>query len=127
MSAAAYATGSVDNCSAAGKLGGKKCSAGKGGKTLGHLIVGIIIIVVVIVMIVVISRFFGKKKEPLKASPPMKETPSIGNGGAVQRIPIELDVVQAPKVPELEVPKVQVPKVEPPKVPELQVPKVVPT
>jgi hypothetical protein len=63
MNAAAYATGSVGNCSTSGKLLKKKCSAGKGGKSIGSFIIGFIIVVVVIILLTIIAKVISSQRK----------------------------------------------------------------
>lgn len=58
MSAADYATGTIDNCATSGKKIAKKCSMGKN-MNLTQIIIYIIVAVVIFVVIIIISKLFG--------------------------------------------------------------------
>jgi hypothetical protein len=67
MTAAAYATGTIDNCASAGKKTMKKCGAGKGGKSIGSFAIFVVVGVVLFIIIMIISHVISRRSQ-LKSS-----------------------------------------------------------
>ena len=62
MTASEYASGTIDNCSAAGKKSKKMCGKGKGKKSpLNFIITGVVLLFLFIIMVVVYRKFFANK------------------------------------------------------------------
>lgn len=68
MSANAYASGTVNNCSATGKKASKTCS-GKGGKKIGSTIVWFIVGIALVVIFFIIAKVIGSRKKKGAATP----------------------------------------------------------
>jgi hypothetical protein len=71
MRASAYASGTIDNCAAAGKAAKGKCSLGKGSSSITYFLIILLIIVVAIVLIIVGSHFISKYSKSKGSSTPV--------------------------------------------------------
>ena len=85
MSANAYATGAVDDCSATGKKASKTCS-GKGGKKIGSTLVWIVVAIAVVVVLFIIAKVLGNRRSKKAAAAAAAGTPGAppargGRGG----------------------------------------------
>ena len=109
MSAAAYATGTANNCSAAGKFSGKKCAAGKGGKSIITFAIGAVVILIIIVIAVLVLRSLSRrstttktpvtKTAPLKTAPPTATavpTASQEQAFEIKIVPVEPKLLSTP-------------------------------
>jgi hypothetical protein len=105
MSAAAYATGTADNCSAAGKFGGKKCAAGKGNKTIIHFVIGAAVVFIFIVIAVLVLRMLSRRGEtavqtkPTRAKVAPTPPPATLGNQPEQTFEIKIVPVSKPSTP----------------------------
>lgn len=85
MTAAAYATGTIDNCATSGKKVMKKCGAGKGSKSIGYFAMYFGIAVAIFIFIMILMRVFrsysSSSKGPISSI--KKALPSSLSGGAL--------------------------------------------
>lgn len=98
MTAAVYATGTIDNCSSSGKILSKKCSAGKGGSSWGTIIIAIVVSVIFVALAMMVAKVIKDRSTssaPTTATHDVVSVPTASGSQSLQTVQIgqPVDVV----------------------------------